>query len=389
MGGSDPTFRHMTTKNPSTPSAGDPVRFAVIGQGHFAQSAILPAFANARGCELTALFSDDPTKLRALKKRYQVEYALPYDQLPEFLATGAVDAVYIAVPNDLHAPFAESAAGAGVHVLCEKPIAARSAQAERMIAACEQGGVKLMIAYRLHFEEANLSAMEIVRSGRIGEPRFFSAIFSQQVTPDNTRTQRVHAGGPLRDVGIYCINAARDLFRDEPTEAVALSARRAGDARFQEIDEQVSALLRFPGDRLAQLTCSFGAYKQSAFTVVGTKGRLRLSPAFNTSDLVLEVEVDGKTKQRKFKKRDQVAPELDEFAACIREDRDPEASGREGLADLRVIEAIEASARNRGRIEVSRVFPERRPSIGQARRRPARGRAETINVRGPSQQKSS
>ncbi|HSY40609.1 MAG TPA: Gfo/Idh/MocA family oxidoreductase [Polyangia bacterium] len=376
----------MTTKKAS---AADPVRFAVIGQGHFAQSAILPAFANARGCELTALFSDDPTKLRALKKRYDVEYALPYDQLSEFLATRAVDAVYIAVPNDLHAAFAESAAGAGVHVLCEKPIAASSAQAERMIAACERGGVKLMIAYRLHFEEANLSATELVRSGKIGEPRFFSAIFSQQVTPDNTRTKRVHAGGPLRDVGIYCINAARYLFRDEPTEAVALSARKAGDARFQEIDEQVSALLRFPGDRLAQLTCSFGAYKQSAFTVVGTKGRLRLSPAFNMSDLVLEVEVDGKTKQRRFKKRDQVAPELDEFAACIREDRDPEPSGREGLADLRVIEAIEASARNRGRVEVSRVFPERRPSIRQARRRPAHGRAETINVRGPSQQKSS
>jgi glucose-fructose oxidoreductase len=134
----------------------------------------------------------------------------------------------------------------------------------------------------------------------------------------------------------------------------------------------------FPGDRLAQLTCSSGTYKQSTYTVVGTKGMLRLSPAFNMSDLVLEVEVDGKSQRRSFKKRDQVAPELDELAACIREDRDPEPSGREGLADLRV---IEASARNRGRTEVSRVFP--------GRRRPAHGRAETINVRGPSQQKSS
>ena len=123
--------------------------------------------------------------------------------------------------------------------------------------------------------------------------------------------------------------------------------------------------------------------------MVGTKGMLRLSPAFNMSDLVLEVEVDGKSQRRSFKKHDQVAPELDELAAYIREDRDPEPSGREGLADLRVIEAIEASARNRGRIEVSRVFPERRPSIRQARRRPAHGRVETINVRGPSQQKSS
>jgi predicted dehydrogenase len=379
----------MTNKNGVKRSSGEPVRFAVIGQGYFAQSAILPAFANAKRCELTAIFSDDPTKLRALRQKYDVEFALPYDQLAAFLETGAVDAVYVAVPNDLHAAFTERAAVSGVHVLCEKPIATASAQAERMIAACERGGVKLMVAYRLHFEEANLSAMELVRSGKIGEARFMSAIFSQQITPDNSRTERVHAGGPLRDVGIYCVNAARYLFRDEPTEVVALAATKAGDSRFREIDEQVSALLRFPGDRIAQMTCSFGAYGQSSYAVVGTKGMLRLSPAFNMSDLVLEVEIGGKTKRKTFKKRDQVAPELDEFARCIREDRDPQPSGQEGLADLRVIEAIEASARNRGRIEVNRVFPERRPSIAQAGRAPARRRPEMINVRPPSQQKNS
>ena len=337
------------------------MRFAVIGQGHFAQSAILPAFANARGCQLTALFSDDPTKLRALKKKYDVEYALPYDQLSEFLATRSVDAVYIAVPNDLHAAFAESAAGAGVHVLCEKPIAASSAQAERMIAACERGGVKLMIAYRLHFEEANLSAMELVRSGRIGEPRFFSAIFSQQVTPDNTRTKRVHAGGPLRDVGIYCINAARYLFRDEPTEAVALSATKAGDPRFREVDEQVSAALaasRATGGR--RPTCSFGAYAAVGVPlVVGTKGLLRLSPACNVSrpDGAPGRGPTGEETQRPDvqEARSGRARATDALAACIREDRDPEPSGRaQGLRRiLRVIEAIERpGSACRGRIEV-------------------------------------
>jgi len=372
-----------------TRSRRDPVRFAVIGQGHFAQTSILPAFENARGCELVALFSDDATKLRALRKQYDVEYALPYDQLAEFLESGAVDAVYIAVPNDLHAVFAERAAGSGVHVLCEKPIAANSAQAARMVAACERGGVKLMIAYRLHFEEANLRSMEIVRGGEIGEARFLSTVFSQQVTPENTRTQSEHAGGPLRDVGIYCINAARYLFRDEPTEAVALAATKRNDPRFREIAEQVGALLRFPGDRLAQLTCSFGAYGHSEYRVVGTKGTLVLSPAFNMRDLVLEVEVGGKTRSKTFKRRDQVAPELEELAACIREDRDPEPSGREGLADLKVIEAIEASARSGRRVEIERVFPERRPTLRQARRRPAHGRVSTVNVQPPSQHRSS
>jgi glucose-fructose oxidoreductase len=231
--------------------------------------------------------------------------------------------------------------------------------------------------------------MGIIRAGRIGEPRFLSTVFSQQVTPGNTRTQAEHAGGPLRDVGIYCINAARYLFRDEPTEAVALAATKPSDARFREIDEQVSALLRFPGERLAQLTCSFGAYGRSEYQVVGTKGTLRLCPAFNMRDLTLEVEIGGKTTRKTFRRSDQVAPELEEFADCIRQDRDPEPSGREGLADMRIIEAIEASAKSARRVQVARVFPERRPTPGQGRRRGPHGRVATVNVQPPSQQKSS
>jgi predicted dehydrogenase len=376
----------MKKGRPSKGSRPEPVRFAVIGQGYFAQSAILPAFASAKGCELTALFSDDPTKLRTLRRRYDVEYALPYDQLDEFLESNTVDAVYIALPNDLHAAFTERAAQAGVHVLCEKPIAGTAAEAERMVAACERGKVKLMIAYRLHFEPANLSAVELIRRGTIGEPRFFSSVFSMQVTPENTRTKRARAAGPLRDIGIYQINAARYLFRDEPLEALAAAASKRGDARFREVDEQVSALLRFPGERLAQLTCSFGAYSHSSYEVVGTKGSLRVSPAFPESgDLVLEIQVNGKTKSRTFENRDQVAPELEEFADCIREDRDPQPSGREGLADLRVIEAIDAAVRQGSRVPIDRVYPERRPGIRQSRKAPAHDTPDLVGARPPDE----
>jgi predicted dehydrogenase len=363
-----------------------PVRFAVVGLGYFAQSSILPAFKNARrSCRLSALFSDDDTKLRSLKRRYDVEHALPYDRYDELLASGAVDAVYIAVPNDLHADYAIRAAHAGVHVLCEKPIAGTSMDAERMITACADGGVKLMIAYRLHFEEANLSAIEVVNRGAIGEPRYLSALFSQQIVPGNTRTQSVHHGGPLRDLGVYCINAARYVFRDEPTEVTAFAAQKGDDQRFAEIHEQVGAVLRFPGERLAQITCSFGAAEQSSYTVVGTRGSLRVSPAYGAStDLAWELTVDGKTKKKIFKKRDQVAPELVEFGTCILEDRAPAASGREGLADLRVIEAIEASIKSAGRVEVSRLQPERRPSLRQERRAPAQEVPTLVNVQAPT-----
>src|SRR4051812_21861308 len=147
------------------------VRFAVVGQGYFAQAAVLPAFDRAKHCELTALFSDDPGKLKKLKKTYGVDHALTYDQYDEFLISGAVDAVYIALPNDMHCDYTVRAAKAGVHVLCEKPMAVTSEECQRMITACDEARVKLMIAYRLHFEEANMSAVALIQRGKLGEPR--------------------------------------------------------------------------------------------------------------------------------------------------------------------------------------------------------------------------
>lgn len=351
---------------------GQNIRFAVVGQGYFAQAAILPAFENARGCELAAIFSEDEIKLRALKRQYGVEHALGYDEYDDFLRSGAVDAVYIALPNDLHCEYTVRAAKAGAHVLCEKPMAVTSAEGEQMIAACAEAKVKLMIAYRLHFEEANMSAVDLVQGGQLGDPRFFSSVFSQQVREGNIRTKRERGGGPLYDIGIYCINAARYLFRGEPTHVTALAAARKDDERFREIEEQISATLRFEGEKLAQLTCSFGAYDQSSYTVVGTRGRLRVEPAYDFStDLAWELEVGGKTSTRKFKKRDQVAPELIELAACIRENREPEPSGREGLADLRIIEAVQESIETGRTVAVNAVDPKRRPSSRQQRELPA------------------
>jgi predicted dehydrogenase len=361
---------------------GEPVRFAVIGQGYFAQGAVLPAFKEADGCELRAIFSNDGTKLRALKRKYGVAAALGYEQYDDYLRSGEVDAVYIALPNDLHAEYTIRAARAGVHVLCEKPIATSSVEAEAMLSACAENGVRLMIAYRLHFEGATLEAIERVRRGDIGRPRFFSSTFAMQVQDDNIRTRRARGGGPLLDLGIYCVNAARALFRAEPVEVAAMSASIRGDRRFREIDEQVSALLRFPDDRLAQLTCSFGATDHSALTVVGEKGRLRMDPAYDyAGDLTVEVDVTGKRPQRKtFPKRDQVAAELVGFARCIRSGREPEPSGEEGLADLRVLEAIQLAAET-GRVQTfERIARRARPSKAQAIRRKPHGMPELVHA---------
>jgi predicted dehydrogenase len=363
------------------------IRFAVVGQGYFSQAAVLPAFAEAKGCELRAIFSDDETKLRALGRKYGVAAALGYDQYDGYLGSGEVDAVYVAVPNDRHCDYVVRAARAGVHVLCEKPIAATSADAERMIAACAENHVQLMVAYRLHFEGATLDAIERVRRGEIGRPRFFSSTFGMQVRKDNIRTSRERGGGPLLDIGIYCLNAVRSLFRAEPIEVSAMSASTDGDPRFRDIDEQVSVALRFPDDRLAQFTCGFGAYDHSSLTVVGDKGRLKLDPAYEyASDLTVETEAQGRrSSKRTFRKRDQVAAELVAFARCVRERRKPEPSGEEGLADVRVLEAIGRAIRS-GRVEPVASVPGRpHPDRRQAIRRPPHDMPSLVDVHSPGQ----
>src|SRR5687768_12271331 len=217
------------------PTRRKPIRYAVVGLGHIAQVAVLPAFAHARrNSRLAALVSSDPSKLKAMAKKYRVGATYSYDEYEACLQQ--VDAVYIALPNSMHEEYTVRAARAGVHVLCEKPMAVTVEACRRMIAACRENRVKLMIAYRLHFEEINLAVVDLVRRGRIGEPKFFNSSFSMRVRNGNIRTDPHLGGGTLYDIGVYCINAARYLFRAEPTEVSALSVN-SGAANVSQIDE--------------------------------------------------------------------------------------------------------------------------------------------------------
>ena len=362
------------------------VRYAVVGLGHISQAAVLPAFRNARrNSRLTALVSSDAEKLLTLGRRYRVRGLYSYEEYGDCLASGEVDAVYIALPNALHREHAERAARAGVHVLCEKPLAVTRAECQAMIDAARAGGVKLMTAYRLHFEAANLRAAEIVRSGRLGEPRLFESTFCMQVRPGNVRLEDELGGGPLYDIGIYCINAARSLFAAEPLEVVAATAR-GRDPRVAEVPEAASAVLRFPEERLASFSCSFGAADVGALEVVGTKGRLRLDPAYEYAQgLALEVRVAGRTRRRRFPKRDQFAPELLHFSDCVLSDRDPEPSGLEGLIDVATIEAILASARSGRAVALDLPERHRRPEPRQQIRRPPVRKPRLVGVASASQ----
>jgi glucose-fructose oxidoreductase len=372
----------------SSASKSEKVRYAVVGLGHIAQVAVLPAFAHAENSELTALVSDDPEKLEKLGRKYKVKTRCSYAQYDECLASGDVDAVYIALPNHLHREYTERAARAGVHVLCEKPMAVTEDDCIAMIRAADENQVKLMVAYRLHFEEANLKAIDVVQGGRIGDPRLFDSVFTMTVKEGDIRLgPREMGGGTLYDIGIYCINAVRNLFGAEPMEVVAFSANN-GNPRFLHCEETTSAILRFPGrERLASFTCSFGAADVSSYRVVGTKGDLVMDPAYEyAGELKQRITVSGRSRKRTFAKRDQFAPELIHFSECILTGAEPEPSGWEGLADVRVIRALYRSADSGQPVSLEPFDKDsQRPTLEQELRRPRVRQPDLVNTEAPSE----
>ncbi len=360
----------MSSSNLSQSSATDnpkKIRYAIVGLGWFAQTATLPSFVHAENSEVVAFVSDDPTKKEELAKHYNVKRTYSYAEYEDCLKSGEIDAVYIALPNHLHCEYTVKVAHQGIHVLCEKPMALNEDECQQMIEACENNGVKLMIAYRLHFEEGNLQAIKTAQSGEIGEVRLFNSLFTQQSTSGNIRLQEAKGGGTLYDIGIYCINAARYIFCAEPVEVFVTSATRKDDDRFSEVPEMTSAILRFPEERLATFTCSFGATDVATYHIIGTKGDLRVDPAYPWSgDINHYLTVEGKTQERAFKSRDQLGAELMYFSDCILQDKDLEPSGIEGLNDVRIINALQRSLELGKCVRLDHLDSPQRPSIKQS-----------------------
>lgn len=349
------------------------VRFAVVGLGHIAQAAVLPAFENAAGCDLRALVSGDQQKMQMLQQHYRVTEGVDYAGYDALLESGSIDAVYIALPNAQHADYAVRALNRGIHVLCEKPLAATAEECEAMIAAAHVRDVRLMVAYRLHFELINLEVAELVASGAVGDPRVFSSVFTQNINSGDIRlAEWEQGGGSVFDMGVYCINAARYLFRDEPISVVAASSFET-DSRFRHCDEMTSAVLTFPRGRMAQFCSSMGAHPSGDYRVVGTAGEIVVRNAYDyTKAMSYELCNElGEVRSRHIGRRDQFAPQLEYFSTCIREKREPEPNGWEGYADVRIVSSIHEAARTGRRVELEPIARSQRPGLTQAMFRPA------------------
>jgi len=314
------------------------VRFGVVGMGHISRKAIVPAFARTKNAELGAVFSGDAAK--------RAEFdGFSYEDFEKGLAERKIDAVFIGVPNHLHREFSVRAAKAGVHVLSEKPLAASVADCETMITAASEAGVKLMVAYRHHFGSAYRDALQTAHSGRLGDIRSFHSVFVVQVREGNIRTVRAAGGGTLPDLGVYCINSARQLFQADPIRVSGFATTRKDDIRFSDVEEMFTAVLEFPGDRIATFTCSFGSARYMTYDIMGTLGTMHLDPVYDyASEIRSDLIIDGKRESRVFPVEDQFAAQIDYFSECIRENREPAQSGAEALTDVRIIEQLYAQS---------------------------------------------
>ncbi len=344
------------------------VRYAVVGAGWISQEAFLPAIPQVENSTVTAIVSGNSENAGKLAEFYGIERVYGYDAYDAMLADDVVDAVYIALPNSMHADYAIRAMKAGKHALVEKPLAISVAECEAMIRAAEDNNVFLMTAYRLHSEPGTVKVLDLIRAGEIGEPRIFASTFSFQSGQDNHRLLAEHWGGPLQDIGVYCLNAARHTLGAEPTEAIAMKGHGSGDPRFREVEGSMAVTLAFPGERLAQFVFSFETDDTDTYRIIGTKGEITVEQCYDFHFSPRIWLTQGRDRREiEVPDSDHFGGQAAYFSDCILKGERPVPDGEEGLADVRALLAIEAAAKTGQPQKIETPLRDNHPHQGTVR----------------------
>ena len=336
-------------------TASGKVGYAVVGLGAISRTAILPAFANSQGARLVALVSRDQEKAARWAEQFGAGASYCNQDYAACLANPEVNAVYIATPPGEHLAFTVPAARAKKHVLCEKPLAASAVQSAQMVEACRDNGVLLMTAYRKYFEPSILYLKQLIRDGALGRLDMIHTSFSELYVPGTSAAWMVDArlagGGPLMDLGVYCVNTSRWLAGEDPVEAVA--SAWSHKEIFREVEEGVTFRLRFPSGLLVQGSSTYGAALSSFLYIQGTKGWLSLTPAFPfEEERRLTGKVGGRWIEKTFEVVDEFALELDAFASAIQSGQAPEPDGIQGHRDMMIFQAIYEAAKTKKAVEI-------------------------------------
>jgi predicted dehydrogenase len=257
---------------------------ALLGLGSYAKNQLAVGLENAKNCYLAGIVTGTPAKAAEWTKKYNIpaKNVYNYQNFDEIVNNKDIDIVYVVTPNSLHREFVVRAAKAGKHVMCEKPMATSVEDCEAMIKACQDAGVQLGIGYRLHFEPFTQEVMRIGQKQEKGRVRFMQTNFGFTIgDPTQWRLKKAMAGGgPLMDVGIYCVQASRYVTGEEPLWVTAQFGPITDKEKFKDVEESVSWQMEFPGGAMVN---GFTSYKSNIeqLYVSADKGWLQLSPAYS------------------------------------------------------------------------------------------------------------
>lgn len=333
---------------PPQPPPAKTFGYAIVGLGGLSLSDILPAFANTTRSRVTGLVSGDIDKSRALAAQYGVPDTglYSYDTYDRIADNPDIDAVYIVLPNNMHAEYAIRAHKAGKHALVEKPMANTVKDCEEMIAAAKAANRKLAVAYRLRYEPYTQTMIKMARGAEFGKTKVLLCEAGFNIgNPNQWRlTKAMGGGGSMMDIGIYAVNAARYLAGEEPTELFAMEYSTPGDPRFKEVEETLNFQLRFPSGILANCTSSYGT-SLNRIRVHQEKGSFEMEPFYNRRDLRMRVFRGNTVEHRYMRDNDHFAAMMDHLAECAAEGKEPLTDGVDGLNDMKVIMGCYESVR--------------------------------------------
>jgi predicted dehydrogenase len=336
--------------------ADEPARrlgFALAGLGNLSTHQIAPAFPATKHCRLAGIVTGTPAK--AVK--WQAQYGIPdqniynYDTMGRMADNPDIDVVYVVTPNALHAEHTIKAARAGKHVLCEKPMEVSSEKCQAMIDACKQAGKQLAIGYRLHFEPNNLECVRLARDKIFGRVKIIEASDGFRIgDPAQWRLKRALAGGgPLMDVGIYALQAARCLTGEEPAQVSAMTTV-TDPVKFSEVEESIVWQMLFPSGVMAHCSSTYRVNGMSSYTAFAENGWFKLENAYGYGG---QQGMRSDRQAINLPPVDHFATEMDKFAEGILNNQPTTVPGEEGLRDVRIMMAIYEAARTGGTVKLS------------------------------------
>ena len=322
------------------------IGYCMVGLGRISMQHFMPALKSSKLGRVTALVSGHRDKAEKMAAEYGVpaKNIYSYGNYDSIAGNKDIDAVYIALPNSMHAEYTIRGAKAGKHVLCEKPMATSVADSQAMIDACRKANRKLMIAYRCQYEPTNLHAIHLIREGKLGKIEAIESANGFNIRPNEWRLDRKLAGGgPLMDVGVYSLNACRYLTGEEPSRLEGYSSVIDRDGRFNEVEENLSWMVKFPSGIVASCNTTYGTSMPGFFRVHGSKGMIHMEPAFAYQGQHLTASIQGESAiDEACADRDpsQFVREADHFAECILQNKEPKTAGEEGLKDMKLMTSI-------------------------------------------------